>query len=103
LDRPRGMKKLLKLVRKGHIQAHTEISASGNYRVIFYIEFVAELVMSEPPIGVGASGKVYRSVYRGAEVAVKVFSEEMFSFSKEEFQREVSMMRYRNFQEISHK
>ena len=45
-------------------------------------------------IAEGGSGRVYKAEWRKKTAAVKEFSESMLSFSPEEFQREVAIMRY---------
>jgi predicted unusual protein kinase regulating ubiquinone biosynthesis (AarF/ABC1/UbiB family) len=57
------------------------------------LTFYAELEMGETPIAAGASGKVYKGTLHDESVAIKVFSEDMLSFSLTEFQREVAIMR----------
>ncbi len=79
LSKPKALHNILELIKKGEVQVHTEIE-------------VSELKLGEQ-IAQGAAGKVYKSVWNGEEVAVKVLGEDMLNFSIEEFKREVAIMR----------
>ncbi|GAM26536.1 hypothetical protein SAMD00019534_097110 [Acytostelium subglobosum LB1] len=57
-----------------------------------YNEIPSNEVVLGDLIAAGASGKVYKGVYRGIDVAVKVYCEENICFSRQEFDREVAIM-----------
>ncbi|KYQ94083.1 LIM-type zinc finger-containing protein [Tieghemostelium lacteum] len=69
---------ILNEVLKNKIQVHNKIAKEE-------VEF-GEVMAS------GASGKVHRGRWRGRNVAIKVYSADNICFSREEFDREVSIM-----------
>jgi len=78
LTRPGGLSEVLSLIKKFQLSLHKEIDP-------------ADIKIGEL-IAVGSAGKVFKGIYNGEEVAVKILSEDMLNFSVEEFKREVSIM-----------
>eukprot|EP01132_Coremiostelium_polycephalum_P006712 gene6712-8321_t len=69
---------ILSNILKNKIKVHQDIKKED-------VEF-GKLISS------GASGKVYAGIWKGQEVAIKVYSSENICFNREEFDREVSIM-----------
>ncbi|KAM9977831.1 hypothetical protein ACTFIR_011705 [Dictyostelium discoideum] len=61
-------------------------------KISIYKELSKEEVTFGEVIAAGASGKVYKGIYKGRDVAIKVYSSENFCFNIEEFDREVTIM-----------
>ncbi|GAM25173.1 hypothetical protein SAMD00019534_083480 [Acytostelium subglobosum LB1] len=61
-------------------------------KIIVHKEIKMEELQMNEVIAAGASGKVHRGVYKGRDVAIKVYSVDNLCFSREEFDREVSIM-----------
>ncbi|EAL63927.1 LIM-type zinc finger-containing protein [Dictyostelium discoideum AX4] len=61
-------------------------------KISIYKELSKEEVAFGDVIASGASGKVYKGIYKGRDVAIKVYSSENFCFNIEEFDREVTIM-----------
>ncbi|KAN0042573.1 hypothetical protein ACTA71_011381 [Dictyostelium dimigraforme] len=61
-------------------------------KISIYKELSKEDVTFGDVIAAGASGKVYKGIYKGKDVAIKVYSSENFCFNIEEFDREVTIM-----------
>ncbi|KAK5579991.1 hypothetical protein RB653_000003 [Dictyostelium firmibasis] len=61
-------------------------------KISIYKELSKDDVTFGDVIAAGASGKVYKGIYKGRDVAIKVYSSENFCFNIEEFDREVTIM-----------
>eukprot|EP01133_Synstelium_polycarpum_P005887 gene5887-6810_t len=62
------------------------------YNIKVHREIKAEEVEFGEVMASGASGKVHKGRYQGKDVAIKVYSSDNICFSREEFDREVSIM-----------
>ncbi|KAM9998727.1 hypothetical protein ACTFIY_008379 [Dictyostelium cf. discoideum] len=61
-------------------------------KISIYKELSKDDVTFGEVIAAGASGKVYKGIYKGRDVAIKVYSSENFCFNIDEFDREVTIM-----------
>ncbi|KAN0006671.1 hypothetical protein ACTFIU_003387 [Dictyostelium citrinum] len=61
-------------------------------KISIYKELSKDDVTFGDVIAAGASGKVYKGIYKGRDVAIKVYSSENFCFNIDEFDREVTIM-----------
>lgn len=71
---------LLKLASLGKLSVHNEINSTE----ITVGDHVAD----------GATGRVYKGTWKETQVAVKVSGENFLGFNREEFLRELAIMRY---------
>jgi len=78
------------ILRKTAIQPILELSLSGDIQTHKEID-PAEIEFEEL-LAEGSSGKVYKGKWKGLEVALKKFEDDMLSFSMIEFRREVAIM-----------